>query len=321
MGSTLNILWAIDPSDEESRFQEALSTMNYLLSVSPATIQPVCVKEASRPAASEGNSVPGGPLALSAADLDGQGVVLGLLKRIDPSRCLPLRVIEASSDSPHAAVDAVLSLGLSSGTDLIVANTHGWTGLSRILRGSFVDRLLARSHIPVLALGPELHGVRPFDRILFATHLNRFSNHVFRQVVALGALFRAHITVLHLLSRRERDQDADNSTVVGESLPKSSNLSRRTRAWSKWATKQNVEVEVVIEDCLTQVAPQILSSSLSHRVGLICLESRSGPTASVLKGSRVRELIRTADCPVWISRILHNGSQPRGSLKEDLKVA
>ena len=321
MGSTLNILWAIDPSDEESRFQEALSTMNYLLSVSPATIQPVCVKEASSPAASERKSVPGGPLALSAADLDGQGVVLRLLKRIDPSRCLPLRVIEASSDNSHSAVDAVLSLCFSSGSDLIVANTHGWTGLGRILRGSFVDRLLARSHIPVLALGPELHGVRPFDRILYATHLDRFSNRDFRHVVTFAALFRSRLTVLHLLSRRERDQDGRNATAVGQSLPERSNLSRRSRAFEKWAAQRNVVIEVVIEDCLTQIAAQILSASLARRAGLICLESLSGPMASVLKGSRVRELIRTADCPVWIGRTLFKDSQPGGSRHENLEVA
>ena len=291
------ILWAIDPYDEPSRFQVPLRMLKYLVEATHATIQPVFV-------------------VLATGDRSDSDLILereqtsNLFKEIYLKGLLPPQVVQTTFNDPDEVVTRLLAYGANTNADLVLANTHGWTGLSRVFRGSFVNRLLFQSTIPVMAVGPDVNEINPFDRILYATHLDSISKQDFREAVEIAKLFHSELTVLHLLSRRQRDQgdqEGEDSTELGQSLPIRSKLMRRSLSWSNWASRQGVATEVVLEDLSTQVTKQIRQAASRHRVGLILLESRSGLLASFLRGSKVREIVQSAECPVWVHRLPKKG--------------
>jgi nucleotide-binding universal stress UspA family protein len=51
--------------------------------------------------------------------------------------------------------DTLAALAASEGFDLLVAGTHGRSGLGRLLIGSFAERLARRSRVPVLTIREE----------------------------------------------------------------------------------------------------------------------------------------------------------------------
>jgi nucleotide-binding universal stress UspA family protein len=269
-----------------------------MVKVVHSTIHPVYVVSVA--GSSEGRQDPSGR---NQSDFSwDRRITADLFKGIYLRNLLPPWVIQARSNQTHHITDALLTYGASVNADLIIVNTRGRSGLKQIFRGSFINRLLIRSSIPVMALGPSITEIRPFDRILYATHLDPTSKTDFRYAVEIARAFSSEVTIFHALSRSQRDQDSDNSSAVGEPLPQRSHLMRRAHAWSDWASKQGVSTEVVFEDIATEITEQILRLAEGHHVGMILLESRSGAFQSFIKSSKVRAIIRRSQCPVWVRR-------------------
>lgn len=85
--------------------------------------------------------------------------------------------------------------------DLIVAGTHGRTGLRKLLLGSVVEEMCRVATCPVLTVGP---GVSPaaaakFERILIPTDLSPESRRILPYVREVAVEFGAAVTVLHVL--------------------------------------------------------------------------------------------------------------------------
>jgi nucleotide-binding universal stress UspA family protein len=296
------IVWAVDPFEEPGRLQAPLKALKYLVEVTNSLVQPVYVLATEKPSESEGDvsDRTEGNLFLNRKVID------SLFKNIYQKNLLPPQVIQANSVYASQITDKLIVYAKNLDADVIVAYTHGESGLNRILRGSFVERLLLRSSIPVVTLGPELKEIQNFNRILYATHLNSLSTQVFRRAVGIAQSFHSELTVLHLLSRRERDADSHHSAGVGQDLPPRSHLIRRSRAWTNWAARKGIMTEIDIEDATMQVSQQVLQVANRLKVGLIVLESHSGQLASFLKRSKIREVVRYAHCPVWVQRTLSN---------------
>jgi nucleotide-binding universal stress UspA family protein len=298
MAPFFKILWAVDPYDEPSRLQAPKKLVKYVAEASSSTVQPVYIVSTTNPVESELDSDDKKPIDLS----PDQKITDQLFKEIYLKNLLHPQVIQAFSNQPNRIVDTLISYAQNIDADLILTNTHSRGILSRIFQGSFSNRLLLRSPIPVLALGPKVETIIPFDRILYATHLDPNSKFDFRYSVKIAEIFHSQLTVLHLLSRHQRDQEGNASTAVGQSLPPRSHLKRRARAWSNWASRKGVETDIVFQDSFMQTTQQIMQMANRHRVGLILLESRSERSISLLKGSKVREMIRNSRCPVWVQR-------------------
>jgi nucleotide-binding universal stress UspA family protein len=84
--------------------------------------------------------------------------------------------------------------------DLIVAGTHGRTGLRRLLLGSAVEGICRVATCPVLTVGPDLPGSRiKIENILVPTDLSEESMRALPFVVGLAGAYGAKVTVLHVL--------------------------------------------------------------------------------------------------------------------------
>jgi nucleotide-binding universal stress UspA family protein len=84
--------------------------------------------------------------------------------------------------------------------DLIVAGTHGRTGLRRFLLGSAVEGICRVATCPVLTVGPDQPNSRiKLDNILVPTDLSEESMRALPFVVRIAGAYGAKVTVLHVL--------------------------------------------------------------------------------------------------------------------------
>lgn len=97
--------------------------------------------------------------------------------------------------------------------DLIVAGTHGRTGLSKLLLGSVAEEVFLRSPVPVLTVGPHIRNNMTnwarFDRVLFATDFSSGSETTAAYALSLAQENRAHLILLHVMRGNEARNPAD----------------------------------------------------------------------------------------------------------------
>jgi len=85
--------------------------------------------------------------------------------------------------------------------DLIVAGTHGRTGMRLLLIGSTVEAICRSATCPVLTVGPGLPRSTEikFHRILFPTDLSEDSKRVLPYLRQVAEEYHPEITVLHVM--------------------------------------------------------------------------------------------------------------------------
>jgi len=98
--------------------------------------------------------------------------------------------------------------------DLVIAGTHGRTGLGKMVMGSVAEEILRQASCPVLTVGPKVVGtVTPAPRrdrelppaqinihqILYATDFKQESVEAVSHAVSLAREFRARLALLHVI--------------------------------------------------------------------------------------------------------------------------
>jgi nucleotide-binding universal stress UspA family protein len=86
--------------------------------------------------------------------------------------------------------------------ELVIAGTHGRTGIRRLFLGSVAEEICRVVTCPVMTIGPWFLPRREMRirRILFPTDLSDESTSVISSMVSLAACYNASITVLHVIS-------------------------------------------------------------------------------------------------------------------------
>jgi len=96
--------------------------------------------------------------------------------------------------------DALLDAIKNNNVDLVVAGTHGRTGLRRFLIGSAAEEICRVVTCPVLTIGPDCPTAAiNIKRILVPTDLSDESMRALPFVVKLATAYGASVTVLHVL--------------------------------------------------------------------------------------------------------------------------
>jgi nucleotide-binding universal stress UspA family protein len=98
--------------------------------------------------------------------------------------------------------------------DLLIAGTHGRTGLDKLVMGSVAEEILRQVSCPVLTIGPKVIGtVVPESRrdrelppaqinvrqVLYATDFKQESQEAFRYALSFAREFRARLALLHVI--------------------------------------------------------------------------------------------------------------------------
>lgn len=178
--------------------------------------------------------------------------------------------------------------------DLVVAGTHGRTGLSRLLLGSTVEQICRVASCPVLTVGPHLEpDGKKIEQILMLTDLSDESRAALPYVVEFAQRYGASVTVLHVLP----EETATNPDAKALSEP-----IRRTVVHSFEESFKGLKVQYVLES--GDIVATILSVAERQRADLIALGVRSAFLPGFqLRSSVAYRVISGAHCPVLTCRL------------------
>jgi nucleotide-binding universal stress UspA family protein len=185
--------------------------------------------------------------------------------------------------------------------DLIVLGTSGRTGLPRLLLGSTAEEVFRRSPVPVMTVGPSVHGDdrggARWERVVFASDFTPESLTAAPYAISFAEENDAHLTLLHVIEvwgqRKEANKQrltvAEAMHQLHEIIPPEAGL------WCR--------PETVVEH--GEPAARILEVAKERNADLIVLGIRGTRhmlTASHLERTITHEIVGHASCPVLTVR-------------------
>lgn len=199
-------------------------------------------------------------------------------------------------------IDSVLEAGLLKDVlmraidqkkiDLVVAGTHGRTGLNRLLLGSSAEEICRSASCPVLTVGPWL--VTPnkiwFQRILVPTDLSEESMRVLPYVLGIAQQYQSSITFLNVIPLNRGASDTKTAA-------KAKALAMETMLRHKLAPFKH---EFLVD--FGDTAETILRVSREKKAELIALGIRNAFGGPHLRSSIAYRVMGGASCPVLSSR-------------------
>lgn len=177
--------------------------------------------------------------------------------------------------------------------DLVVIGTHGWQGISKLLKGSTAEEITLLASRPVLTVGPKACRAFDFKSILYPTEFTPSSINALPYAVSLAQVYGADLIVLHV-------NEGDSRETPVEAAPNTSTFLDKYLA--SCGTKVTAEKTNIIVDFGPRTE-LILEHARRRQVDLIVmgshhLSSIKARIASHLPGSLPYELISEACCPV-----------------------
>lgn len=189
--------------------------------------------------------------------------------------------------------DALLDEIKQNNIDLVVAGTHGRTGLRRLLLGSAVEEICRVATCPVLTVGPDLPPApEKYNRILVPTDLSEESMRALPIVVRLASEYGAAITVLHVLP--EETAANPDAKVLSEPVCRSMMHTFEPRL-------EPLKTEFVIES--GETVETILKVAREKNADLIAIGVRSAFLPGFhLRTSVAYRVMAASHCPVVTCR-------------------
>jgi nucleotide-binding universal stress UspA family protein len=173
--------------------------------------------------------------------------------------------------------------------DLIVAGTHGRTGIRRFLLGSAVEDICRAATCPVLTIGPDFPATAPnITRILVPTDLSEDSARVLPIVLRMAHEYGAAVTVLHVMP----EELAGNPDAPKLSQPIFASMTHRFETQLR-----SLKTEFIMETGGT--AETILKVAHEKKCDLIAMGIRSAFYNGFSLGTNIAyKVMAGAECPV-----------------------
>jgi nucleotide-binding universal stress UspA family protein len=235
------------------------------------------------------------------------------LAAADPAfKGLPLTTHFVEGEGPETVRDFAQSIG----ADLIIQATHGLTGVKRWVLGSFAERLLRISSIPVLtfksAEDASIVPPREFQpqRILFPYDYSAAAKAALEPLKFLAATYHAKVLVLHAWRNPAEllpIYGAEGMAVDFEMVSRNRDiLGELTRALRQFAGQELGGLEHEVEAVMGDPASVILARATEWQADLVCM-STHGWTGlrKMFLGNVAEKVLRRAPCPTWVVRTPH----------------
>lgn len=183
------------------------------------------------------------------------------------------------------------------GVDLVVLGTHGRTGLRKFVMGSTAERVLRKSSVPVMTVGPGVTASRPaegaFRRIVLATDLREDCKNATVYAVSLAQENEAELTLLHVIEHKPRRSKRKPEAVsVAEAIHRlQAEVPPEADLWCR--------PETAVE--LGSPGPKIVEAAKHRKADLIVLGVRDAEhlfAATHLEIRTAHQVVAHAACPV-----------------------
>ena len=216
------------------------------------------------------------------------------------------RLNEDMRSIPHEVViregdvrDTVLNLISEKGIDLVVAGTHGRTGLSKALLGSVAEAIFREAPCPVLTVGPGVAAAPPWNlrmhEILYATDLTPESLAALPYAISLAEENQARLTILTVTPAPRVGDLVDSEQYVASTL-------RQLHELIPPAAEISCEPNLVVEQ--GDAADKILDVANRYHADVIVLGVRQahGPVGTHLGRRTAYKVVIDAAVPVLTVR-------------------
>jgi nucleotide-binding universal stress UspA family protein len=180
--------------------------------------------------------------------------------------------------------------------DLLVAGTHGRTGVRRLLLGSAVEEMCRIATCPVLTVGPDVAASpgHKISRILVPSDTSDESVRALPHVVRLAQATGASVSVLHVMP----EDAATNPDAKKLAEPVRKSL---LHSYEHWFAGTEVKPEFVIE--FGDTVETILTYARRNKADLIALGVRHAFLPGLqLRSSVAYRVISGSHCPVLTCR-------------------
>ncbi|MGZ3722504.1 MAG: universal stress protein [Bdellovibrionales bacterium] len=197
------------------------------------------------------------------------------------------------------------------GAEMVAVQTHSRRGLKRFQLGSFAEKLIGSSSLPVISANPGTRVPSAISTIVLAVKLESRAGRTFKTVLRWA---KERGAVLRLCHKFETPPlvgaygafglvvDAKtNQILVNDALALAR---RRMKSLVETAKKFGVRCEGHIINEPVRVAESVMSVASEHNADIIVMATRLGPLGQKLIGSAAREVLTTASCPVIV---IHEG--------------
>ena len=184
--------------------------------------------------------------------------------------------------------------------DMIVAGTHGRTGLKRMLLGSVAESIFRRAYCPVLTVSTgvsdEIKKEPEFHSVLYAVDFARCQPTAGHYAFLLSREYGASLTLVHVIQ-----DTGEKGTSRAQKSEQLEAAKKRMRELAEGAGRGEHEPELVVG--FGTPAVRILDVAAEKKADLIVLGVRQG---SLDKERRVwataSEIVRQSSCPVLTVR-------------------
>ncbi len=306
--SLKKIIWAMDPFEPNQEVYGLIAQcLQDFVSRTETAIEPVYVL-------SESGFIDEGEEDLkrvSSYQAAAKRVIQEILNRVQVKGIKQPRVLVHKADRHNTNSEILSEYARSVSADIIWVNPHGRAGVKRLLFGSFTEDLLAKSKVPVMVIPPMMKQMHSLNQIIFPSNLACESRFLFRKVVKVAKKLTARLTLFHSVLHPIDSLIQSGVYLLGGGTWVSSHSylgkdidqqSKCAEVWARWATRQGVPTDYVIESAGGPISASLSALAKRKAAGLIIMEGHSSSIESMLIGSITREVIRNADCPVWVIR-------------------
>jgi len=214
------------------------------------------------------------------------------------------RILSHESASVTDAVRAIVHFAISESAEAIAVCSHGRSGLSRLVLGSFAETLVLHSPLPVLVVGPKEEAAPVMEVFLFPTDFSEPSKSVFSRLLDIAVAAKARVRIFHKIEYLypALGYPFVVPPVTADSIESMRDEVReRASSWLNLAQMRGVQAEVVVESGAESTLECLLRAAEMPGT-VIAMAAQSGAVASAIAGSLTRQTLRSAPCPVLVLR-------------------
>ena len=208
-----------------------------------------------------------------------------------------IHVVDYETMSNKKAVDRILVLADTRGTDLIALYTHARQGFMRFAVGSFAETIIHRSKKSLLLMNPKTKCSQNIKQIFFSSDFSWASEKHLKKVIEICKQVNAELTVFHQAQVIYKwSLDEPNRNII-DYRRKVNRMQSRIEQACKSA---EVTCEVIIASEFSPTTDLIFKTATKVKADLIVVAAKVGPLAALMGGSTTRQIIRESTRPVLV---------------------
>jgi nucleotide-binding universal stress UspA family protein len=216
-----------------------------------------------------------------------------------------IKVIWDHQDLIQHPAHTLVDYAMEARADLILVSSHGRKWISRMVLGSFAEKLLMSSPVPILFFGRAPDHQDTWKRVLFATDFSEASKLAFLKFLRQVKPIHPEVVILHV-AEYPNFVTGMSLTGVGAYLPEAywkvmkESLVLEGESWIKLAEQEGIRARAIIEEGAGDVANAIQRSATSEHASLIGLASVRPELQKLVLGSVSNQVFRSPLHSVWV---------------------